>query len=251
VVTVIQADLTRARGAVQTHQLAAPRAECEEPMKRGTIVVVAVIAACARKTDSVDTSRAVVGDSTTMARAQVSVPDTGAGARADSAVAPPKTSGSQPSGAGPTKSAPASPAPASPSPASSDTVRGIVAVVGTEHEKQVIVRPPGARAITLTGPQALLVGRTAGADVWVAGTRGERNALAVTRFAVRTVDGIAAVDGTLTDDGGRLVLATPEGQRHAVANPPEALRQHVGARVWISGNLSQGPVAYGIIQDKP
>jgi hypothetical protein len=130
-----------------------------------------------------------------------------------------------------------------------DTLRGIVAVVGTEHDKRVIIRPPGGRAITLIGPQAALVGRASGAEVWVSGTS-ELGALAVTAFSVRTVDGIAAVDGTLMTEGNGLVLQTPDGKRHPIANPPESLRQHIGGRVWISGNLNQGPVAYGIIQDK-
>jgi hypothetical protein len=64
------------------------------------------------------------------------------------------------------------------------------------------------------------------------------------------VDGIAAVDGTLASDGGQLVLVTPDGKRHTIAHAPDALRRLVGGRVWISGNLSQGLVAYGVIRDK-
>lgn len=218
-------------------------------MKRGAIVVVAVIAACARKVDSVDTSRSA-GDSVPRSTAPIAVPDTGGAARTDSIVKTPRTAGSRPPDRA-ERTTPTSNVPPSTPTAGSDTLRGIIAIVGTEHEKQVIIRPPGARAVTLTGPRALVVGRTSGADVWVAGTRGDRNSLEVTRFAVRTVDGIAAIDGTLADDGGRLVLVTPDGQRHSVANPPEALRRHVGARVWISGNLNQGPVSYGIIQERP
>ena len=118
-------------------------------------------------------------------------------------------------------------------------------------DKRVVIRPPGGRAVTLAGPQASLVGRTSGADVWVAGAPSEGGTFTVSEFAVRSVDGVAALDGTLTSEGNGLVLITADGKRHVVANPPDALRQHVGGRVWISGNLSQGPVAYGIIQEKP
>ena len=131
-----------------------------------------------------------------------------------------------------------------------DTLRGIVAVVGTEHDKRVVIRPTGERAVTLAGSEATLVGRASGAEVWVSGTR-EAGAFTVAQFAVRTVDGISALDGTLATEGNGLVLLTSDGKRHAIANPPDALRQHVGGRVWISGNLNQGPVAYGIIKDKP
>ena len=105
--------------------------------------------------------------------------------------------------------------------------------------------------MTLLGAQATLVGRASGAEVWVSGARNERGALTVERFSVRTVDGIGATDGTLAADGDRLVLVTPDGQRHPIAHPPDALRRHVGGRVWISGDLNQGPVAFGIIQEKP
>ena len=64
--------------------------------------------------------------------------------------------------------------------------------------------------------------------------------MTVTQFAVRTVDGIPALDGTLAAEGERLVLVTADGQRHPIAHPPDALRAHVGGRVWVSGNLAQG-----------
>jgi hypothetical protein len=226
----------------------------ENAMKRGTIVVFAMTIACARKSETVDTSHAAPAAASdpataaprradtpaTTSRADTTPPVTGAArAAAGDAKKTPRTREKKTDSARPT------PAPAS------DTVRGIVAIVGTEHDKRVIVRPSGERAITLTGTDALLVGRAAGADVWVAGTRGEGNTLSVSQFAVRTVDGIAAVDGMLTAEGERLVLVTPDGQRHIIAHAPDALRKHIGGRVWISGNLDQGLAAYGVIRDKP
>jgi hypothetical protein len=220
-------------------------------MKRGTIVVVAVLA-CTRRGETVDTSRAapVAGSSPTtdsVARVDTTTGriDSASSARGASATPPIKAKGTAPTA--PTQRDSAPPVQVT----ASDTIRGIVAVVGTEHDKRVIVRPSGERAITLSGTDAMLVGRAAGAEVWVAGTRGDRNTLEVSQFAVRTVDGIPALDGMLVADGDRLVLVTPDGKRHVIAHVPDALRQHVGGRVWISGNLDQGPVAYGIIRDKP
>src|SRR5450759_329794 len=70
-----------------------------------------------------------------------------------------------------------------------DTVRGIVSVVGTERERRVtIARPGGGKRVEITGPIAPLIGHVAGADVWVAGTP-SGTSLEATRFIVRTVDG--------------------------------------------------------------
>ncbi|HYX80912.1 MAG TPA: hypothetical protein VE714_00870 [Gemmatimonadales bacterium] len=132
-----------------------------------------------------------------------------------------------------------------------DSVRGIVAVVGTSFDSRVVVRPlaGGGRPVTLIGPQSKTVGRLSGADVWVAGPRDEHGQLAVSRFAVRTVDGLPALDGTLIARGDRLLLVTRDGKQHAIGNPPPALRDHVGARIWLTGPLDQGPVTYGIIEE--
>jgi len=215
-------------------------------MTRGTLLLLVILAACGRRAENGDTTRAKPDIATGL---QASQPATTPAAPRDSAVAKPaprpvsSAASNRDSSTTPAKS------PTKVQAVAMDTLRGIVAVVGTEHDKHVVIRPAGGRAVTLSGALAALVGRASGADVWVSGTS-QAGALTVTAFSVRTVDGIAALDGTLMTEGNGLVLQTPDGKRHPIANPPEALRQHVGGRVWISGNLNQGPVAYGIIQDK-
>ena len=207
-------------------------------MTRGILLSLVITAACARRAENGDTTRAK--------------PDTVAGpqtAPRDSASPNPAPRPASPAASSRDSSTIPVKSPTMGQAVAMDTLRGIVAVVGTEHDKHVVIRPAGGRAVTLSGPQATLVGRASGADVWVSGTS-DAGAFSVTEFAVRTVDGIAALDGTLMTEGNTLALKTPDGKRHPIANPPEALRQHIGGRVWISGNLNQGPVAYGIIQDK-
>jgi len=134
-----------------------------------------------------------------------------------------------------------------------DTVRGIAAVVGTSMDSRVIVKPRvGGPSVTLAGELAADIGRVSGADVWVSGVRtGETRAqMTVRRFAVRSVDGAPALDGTLQDRTGDLVLVTSDGREHVVANAPEALRRQVGARVWITGSLSTGAVTFGVIRPR-
>lgn len=136
-----------------------------------------------------------------------------------------------------------------PSPSeASDTARGIVAVVGAIPITEVVLRPPDGRQITLSGTLAREIGAASGADVWVRGRRVDARTIDVAAYAVRSVDGVTAITGTLTADGDRLVLVTDDGQRHPVARPPAPLRQHVGSRVWITGDLSKTITAYGVLR---
>ena len=133
--------------------------------------------------------------------------------------------------------------------AATDTARGIVAVVGAVPATHVVLRASGG-PFTLTGSLANEISAASGADVWVSGRRLDDRTIEVTRYAVRTVDGVSAVSGTLVADGGQLVLITDEGRSLVVAQPPDALREHVGARVWISGDLSGVINAHGLLRPK-
>jgi hypothetical protein len=113
---------------------------------------------------------------------------------------------------------------------------------------EVVLRPATGRPITLAGPLAAEIGVASGADVWVRGRRVDSRTIDVASYAVRSVDGVTAITGTLTVDGDRLVLVTDDGQRHPIARPPAPLRQHVGARVWITGDLGSTINAYGLLR---
>jgi hypothetical protein len=148
-----------------------------------------------------------------------------------------------------TPSTPAPPPVRRPPPAAeADTARGIAAVVGAVPITQVVLRPPGGRSITLTGPLAREIGVASGADVWVSGRRIDARTFEVASYAVRSVDGVTAITGTLVADGDRLVLVADDGRRHPIARPPAPLRAHVGARVWITGDLGTTINAYGVLR---
>lgn len=169
------------------------------------------------------------------------VPVSAAPARGESIAPRPagtKTSGTRTGGTTPGTSTPT---------VGPDSVRGIVAVVGTSLEKMVMVAPPGGgRRIEITGPIATLVGRASGADVLVTGTP-SGTTLEATRFVVRTVDGAQAIDGTLKTEGGSLYIVTANGTRTRIATPPPPLVGHDGARVWITGDPSRGVASFGFI----
>ena len=136
-----------------------------------------------------------------------------------------------------------------------DTLRGTVAVVGATPLTRVVLRPAGGGAdVELVGAQRDALARVAGAEVRVAGrqARGTASApaLEVASFAVTAVDGQPAVDGRLEREGEQLVLVTADGRRIRLVQPPAALEEWVGARVWVAGPLDREPQAFGLIEPR-
>jgi hypothetical protein len=132
------------------------------------------------------------------------------------------------------------------SPARTDSLQGIVRVVGVDALPQVVlVLDDASPAVTLDGPASLR--RVAGLRIAVLGDRAGAR-FAVRRFVVLSANGVAATDGLLAADGETLVLVTPDGARHRLVNPPSLLRASVGHRAWVSGPLDREPVAFGIIE---
>ena len=128
----------------------------------------------------------------------------------------------------------------------SDSVIGIVAITGTAFEKQLVLRS-GNNTINLSAAatDSAALSRMGDVEVLVTGKRGPRK-FEVSRFKALRVGGNPVVDGVLRDDGGRLSLETAGG-RIPLGNPPSALRQMIGARIWIGGSLDRGPNVYGVI----
>jgi len=113
----------------------------------------------------------------------------------------------------------------------------------------VVLRPAdGASSLTLAGADTAALRRAAGLDVVVRGAASDRHFL-VSSFTVRAANGRPAVDGVLARDGDRLVLETPSGPV-TLGNPPAALREMIGARVWVTGPLDRGPNTYGILEPR-
>jgi hypothetical protein len=130
-----------------------------------------------------------------------------------------------------------------------DTLRGTIAVVGSEPMVQVDLRTVQGRHVHLVGNHHRLLRRLSGAELWVEGTptEGTRPGFDVRRFAVRSVDGVRAIDGILGSGDGRFHITTSDGKRVSLATLPPALRDQVGARIWISGDPPSTIAAYGII----
>lgn len=137
----------------------------------------------------------------------------------------------------------------------SDTLRGVVQVVGNEPGVVTLVPAGGTAPVAVLVDADAALRAAAGLEVMVRGrARGTSDALpvatrafAVRSFAVRAVDGAAAVDGTLEREGDRLALRLADGTRVRLGAPPPALQELVGARVYWVGPFDAPPRAYGIL----
>ena len=137
-------------------------------------------------------------------------------------------------------------APAAPAPGT-DSIRGVVSVVGTSFEKSVTLAERGTRRrIQVTGPLSSLVARLSAVDVSVTGKlSGTR--LEAASFLVRSVDGQPAIDGTLRTEGAVTYIVLANGTRVRLAAPPPPFVGREGARVWITGDPEKGVQAFGFI----
>jgi hypothetical protein len=103
-----------------------------------------------------------------------------------------------------------------------------------------------SRRVEVVGTLSSLIGHVAGAEVSATGTLTGK-LLDPTRFTVQSVDGQAAIDGTLRTEGGSLFIVTPDGVRTRIAAPPPPLLGHDGARVWITGDPTKSVSSFGFI----
>ena len=201
--------------------------------------------------------------------AACSQPDRGA-ANADSAAAdtvaaeqPPSLSGtppppdSQPADSGgrtaPRSSGTPDALPAAPL-SGPDTARGVVRILGTVADSRVVVHSPTG-PVAVIGPLAPTVAALQEMDVWVQGPLSVALGRAIPprqiearQFAVRAVNGVAALDGTLREESGEFVLVGPAGKRTILGSPPPALRARVGSRVWVTRDAGGTVVGFGVIE---
>jgi hypothetical protein len=133
--------------------------------------------------------------------------------------------------------------------AAEDTLRGTIAVVGSEPATMVALRPVGGGAeVLLEGEPVRELRTLSGVEVRLSGHAGpgERR-FTVRSFSVRAVDGVPAVDGILVADGDALYLRLMGGELRRIAKAPAALRAQVGKRVWVAGALEGEVAAFGVV----
>lgn len=138
-----------------------------------------------------------------------------------------------------------------------DTLRGIVAVTGSDPLSIVQLTTAAGRAWQLIGTATPELRAAAGLEVTVHGhvaapdsaTRPIARYEAL-RFSVRSADGLAALDGVLERDGSGFALRLSDDRRLALTAVPRTLRDQSGARIWWAGPVDRAPNAYGILRGR-
>lgn len=131
-------------------------------------------------------------------------------------------------------------------PVAADTLRGIVAVVGSDPATTVALRDDQYRMTMLEGAESSLRALE-GLEVVVRGSAGERRTFRVSALAVRAFMGIPAVDGILVRRGTGWALALASGDAVPITDVPPDLIDRAGVRIWWAGPLDRPPGSYGII----
>lgn len=142
--------------------------------------------------------------------------------------------------------------------APSDTVRGVVRVVGASPATAVVLATAAGDRVSVSGRAADALRGLAGLEVMTTGRHtGARDPMAAPRglpvfeadrFVVRASDGVPAHDGVLLRQRDRWELLLDDGRRVAIAVLPPSLAGRVGKRVWLAGPLGEAPVTYGVIE---
>jgi hypothetical protein len=145
----------------------------------------------------------------------------------------------------------ATPAPR-PGEAESVRVRGTVAVVGSAPvNTAVVIRGANGESRRVEGPLAAEIGRLAGAEVEVVGTRqrdpmyGE--AVLAASYQIRGVDGRSVITGVVERGAdGQLHLRAEDGTLLRLAGGTAQLRP--GQKVWVEGPATVQVQSFGVIR---
>jgi hypothetical protein len=135
------------------------------------------------------------------------------------------------------------------------TVTGVVRVTGSDPLAQLVVQPEGGEPTALVGPLQSELHQTVGVEVRITGIPADpappsRSALEVLFYETVALNGMPAHTGVIERSGDEFRLVT-RGRRWTLLNPPDQLRQSVGAKVWVAGDSSGEALrvsAYGIIK---
>lgn len=147
--------------------------------------------------------------------------------------------------------------PTPPATAMLDSMRGFLTVTGSEPAVQLVLREPEDRRCLVTDASASGLRAAQGLEITVWGPRDTtaatpmlgvvRCSIAVTRFAVRSAEGVSAVDGVLCRSDSGLALQLADGAVRALAAVPSALQSQIGARIFWAGPLDRAPASYGVL----
>lgn len=134
-----------------------------------------------------------------------------------------------------------------------DTLEGLVVVTGGAPEPLTTLVTKD-RSVVLKGDLVPELRRLDGAAVRAAGRfegEGPGDALCVLDYEILEIDGQQPRVGVLIMPEQGLALETDTGEPLPVVGAPAALRDRIGARVWIVGTMREGSLllqSYGILR---
>jgi hypothetical protein len=110
-----------------------------------------------------------------------------------------------------------------------------------DQSKIIVVGSQAIGLASVTGALVLVEG------IWSDGYDGDSYVLDAQRFEVLSVGGHAAVDGLLEATDNGFALRLYGGDLYELIDPPAALLEHMGARVWITMAEDGSFAAFGVI----
>jgi hypothetical protein len=142
----------------------------------------------------------------------------------------------------------------------------LISIVGFVHATTnlrgpVTLSTDDGQEILLVGTSLSSVARIDSAQVEVRGAWVADGTFAVSDFVVRSVEGVAAMDGVLVAryeltgsdlDATMAIgydLQLTRGGTIALTDPPADLIAHLGERVWVTGDSDAPPKAFGVIDE--
>ena len=131
-----------------------------------------------------------------------------------------------------------------------DTVRGVIALIGSAPAKQLVLTTDnGSRTIALSGMATTGMSRFVGLELMIRGVMVSPRDVVVSDYLVRAVDGVPAYDGTLSGGAqGSVLLLTDGSGRKNIGVPPSSLKGREGTRVWIAMKPgTRTATSYGVI----
>ncbi len=142
-----------------------------------------------------------------------------------------------------------------------DTARGILRTVGAAPLTHMVLAPANGDQLALaSGDSAVMIALAAadGLEIMISGERTAERVMdvgptgtrlfRVRQFVVRAADGAPARDGRLRRVEGTWYLETSPGTRQPIIDLPVALRSQEGARVFLVGDPTRAPQAFGVLQ---
>jgi hypothetical protein len=138
--------------------------------------------------------------------------------------------------------------PVAPTPAITELTGFVVLGESNDGTARTIgLRLQDGAQIALVGSEANPMASVDGAEVRVRGTFDAAPGLVVESFTVISVGGRPALDGIVTEMAESYGLLLRDGTIYALVAPPAELLEHLGERVWLTGDWDAPPIEFGVI----